>query len=90
MEPYRPIEGVTTGQGSNLGLGSSTYYPDNQCCEKSTTYANPRQLIDSLIDYHNQQSTNLCALRRALPAEMNRQAEEALYNLLADSLARVR
>lgn len=45
-------------------------------------HANPRQLIDQEIDYHNRQANNLCRLRNALPAEMSPQAEQALSDLI--------
>ena len=59
-----------------------------QACESE--YLNPRTIVDRLIDYHNRQSVQLHALLRALPAEMSREAERALYDLAKTALGSIR
>ncbi len=56
----------------------------------SQVYGNYRTLIDRLIDYHNRQSTQLHALLRALPQDMSRDAEQALYDFAKTTLGNIR
>lgn len=54
----------------------------NEC---AVARANPRQLIDDRINYHNRMVNGLHALLRQMPAEMSFQAEEALAQLIIES-----
>ncbi len=62
--------------------------PANDC--SSILYGNARRLIDRLIDYHNRQSNQLHALLRALPQDMSRDAEQALYDFAKTTLGNIR
>lgn len=77
----KPAGGCGT---SARGLRGSDAELQMQCAQEcaSRVYGNPRQLIDALIDYHNKQANELNRLRRALPAEMHPEAEQALYELI--------
>lgn len=61
-----------------------------QCQTACESYSDPRRIVERLIDYHNRQANELHALLRALPAEMNHQAEKALYRLAVSALGSIR
>lgn len=45
-------------------------------------FATPHRIIESLIEYHNRMANDLNRLRRAIPEEMNYEAERALMTIL--------
>lgn len=87
-----PRLGGACGTSPARGLRGSDAELQMQCAQEcaSEAFSNPRHLIGRLIDYHNRQSVQLHALLRALPAEMNYEAERALYDLAKTALGSIR
>lgn len=72
------------------GLYQST--PSGPCCETAPSgpqcapsTANPRQLIEDRISYHNRMSNGLWALLRSLPQDIPYVAAEAFASLILES-----
>lgn len=77
-------------KGRSLGGGQCAEASGPQCGDATQPYPHYRNLVDRLITYHNRQSVQLHALLRALPQEMSREAEQALYDLAKAALGDIR
>lgn len=91
LDSCDPLVGCTAGKylGDDTRKAGPDYGAQTEGCAVQS-YGNSRRIIDRLIDYHNRQSVQLHALLRALPQDLSREAEAALYDLAKTALGSIR